>query len=84
MNIKKTLSYAAIAAGTLLAACGNAPQQEVSVEKFGAVPNDGKNDFEALRAATAYCRENPAPPFSSLPESTTSTTRKLVKLNSRQ
>ena len=59
MNIKKTLSYAAIAAGTLLAACGNAPQQEVSVEKFGAVPNDGKNDFEALRAATAYCRENP-------------------------
>lgn len=59
MNFIKTLCYAAIAAGTLLTSCGNAPQQEISVEKFGAIPNDGKNDFDALRAATAYCRENP-------------------------
>ena len=57
MNLKKSLCYATIAAGTLFASCGNA-QQEISVEKFGAFPNDGKNDFEALRAATAYCREN--------------------------
>ena len=58
MNLSKILCYTAIAAGTLLTSCGNA-QQEISVEKFGAVPNDGNNDFEALRAATAYCRENP-------------------------
>lgn len=47
------------AAGLLLAACGGTTVQEVSVEQFGACPNDGKNDFGALRAATAYCREHP-------------------------
>lgn len=29
---------------------------EVSVTKFGAVPDDGKNDAAALRLAAAYCR----------------------------
>ena len=57
MKLNKILCYTAIAAGALLTSCGNT-QQEISVEKFGAVPNDGKNDFDALRAATAYCREN--------------------------
>ncbi len=58
MKLSKILFFTTIAAGALFTSCGNA-QQEISVEKFGAVPNDGKNDFEALRAATAYCRENP-------------------------
>lgn len=58
MNILKSVSFAACA-GLLLTACGDASRQEVSVEKFGAFPNDGKNDFTALRNATAFCRENP-------------------------
>lgn len=58
MNLRKSLSFAALAAGMLLVACG-ASSSQVSVEQFGAIPNDGKNDFEALRKATAYCRENP-------------------------
>ena len=59
MNLRKGFSLVACLAGALLASCGSAPQKEVSVEQFGAIPNDGKNDFEALRKATAYCRENP-------------------------
>ena len=59
MNLRKGFSLVACIAGALLASCGSAPQKEVSVEQFGAIPNDGKNDFEALRKATAYCRENP-------------------------
>jgi polygalacturonase len=43
----------------MLVSCGGATVKEVSVEQFGAIPNDGKNDFDALRKATAYCRENP-------------------------
>ena len=60
MNLRKGFCFAAAAASLMLASCGaQVTQQEVSVEKFGAVPNDGKNDFDALRKATAYCRENP-------------------------
>ncbi len=59
MNFNKILCYTLIAIGALFISCGNATQQEVSVEKFGAIPDDGKNDFDALRSATAYCRENP-------------------------
>ena len=32
--------------------------RRVSVDRFGAVPNDGKNDAVALRRAAAYCREH--------------------------
>ena len=60
MNLIKAICYTAIATSALITSeCSNAPQQEISVEKFGAIPNDGKNDFDALRTATAYCRENP-------------------------
>ena len=59
MNFNKILCYTLISIGALFISCGNATQQEVSVEKFGAIPDDGKNDFDALRSATAYCRENP-------------------------
>lgn len=31
---------------------------EISVAHFGAVPNDGKNDAQALREAAKYCREH--------------------------
>ncbi len=31
----------------------------VEVAQFGAIPNDGQNDFEALRKATNYCRQHP-------------------------
>lgn len=31
----------------------------VSVRKFGARPNDGKSDTEALRRAATYCRKHP-------------------------
>ena len=30
----------------------------VNVTDFGAVPDDGKNDIEALRKAAEYCRNN--------------------------
>ncbi len=33
--------------------------REVSVEQFGAIPDDGKNDIEALRKAADYCRKHP-------------------------
>ena len=31
----------------------------ISVRKFGARPDDGKSDTEALRRAAAYCRQHP-------------------------
>ena len=31
---------------------------EVSVARFGAVPNDGQNDAQALREAAEYCRQH--------------------------
>lgn len=31
----------------------------VSVERFGAKPDDGRSDTEALRQAAAYCRKHP-------------------------
>ncbi len=33
--------------------------REISVTDFGAIPNDGKNDREALQKACDYCRNNP-------------------------
>ena len=80
MNLRKGFSLVACIAGALLASCGSAPQKEVSVEQFGAIPNDGKNDFEALRKATAYCRENPGTTLF-FPPGMTSTTRRLVRLS---
>ncbi len=59
INMKFIASLAVCIACVLLDSCGFAPQREVSVEQFGAVANDGRNDFEALRKATDYCRENP-------------------------
>lgn len=59
-NLHKGIILALCGMGTLFVSCNNTTvQKEVSVEKFGAFPNDGKNDFQALREATAYCRENP-------------------------
>ena len=59
MKLKKNLMLLMCLTGAVFASCVDTPQNEVSVEKFGAIPNDGKSDFEALREATAYCRENP-------------------------
>ena len=59
MIIRKSLALASCTIGMLLASCNPNLQPEISVEKFGAIPNDGVNDFEALRAATDYCRQNP-------------------------
>ena len=36
-----------------------ASARTISVEKFGARPNDGRPDTEALRKAAAYCRKHP-------------------------
>lgn len=35
------------------------PAQSISVLKFGAVPDDGKDDTRALRRAAEYCRKHP-------------------------
>lgn len=59
MILRKGINLALCAAAALMVSCGGTTAPEVSVEQFGAVPNDGKNDFDALRKATAYCRENP-------------------------
>ena len=59
MILRKGINLALCAAAALMVSCGGTTAREVSVEQFGAVPNDGKNDFDALRKATAYCRENP-------------------------
>ena len=45
MIIRKSLALASCTIGMLLASCNSHPQQEISVEKFGAIPNDGINDF---------------------------------------
>ncbi|MBP3426061.1 MAG: right-handed parallel beta-helix repeat-containing protein [Rikenellaceae bacterium] len=58
-SLKQIAKLAVCSVGVLLGACGDISQREVSVEKFGALPDDGQNDFEALRRATDYCRENP-------------------------
>ena len=48
-----------------LTACANMPvlhtttDQTVSVTRFGAKPDDGKDDTKALRKAARYCREHP-------------------------
>lgn len=37
----------------------NAAPKTLSVSKFGAKPDDGKDDTKALRKAAKYCREHP-------------------------
>lgn len=32
---------------------------QIDAARFGAIPDDGKNDMPALRKAARYCRENP-------------------------
>lgn len=59
MKPLKICLLALAAAGLQPDVCAATPRQQVSVERFGAFPDDGKNDFGALRAATAYCREHP-------------------------
>lgn len=59
MKLRKAFSWAICLTCLLSASCGDTSRQCISVEDFGARPNDGENDFEALRKATAYCREHP-------------------------
>ena len=59
IHLNKGIILAFCCMGALLVSCNKAQQKEVSVADFGAFPNDGKNDFQALREATSYCRENP-------------------------
>ena len=40
-------------------AAGEKATAPVSVARFGAKPDDGKDDTKALRKATRYCREHP-------------------------
>lgn len=35
------------------------PGPRISVAQFGAIPDDGRNDAEALRKAIAYCKDHP-------------------------
>ena len=42
-----------------LAFAFGASARTMSVEKFGARPDDGRSDTEALRKAAAYCRKHP-------------------------
>lgn len=37
-----------------------ADAKEISVADFGAIPNDGLNDADALHRACSYCREHPS------------------------
>ena len=39
---------------------GNTPSLSIDVGEFGAVPDDGKNDAGALRAAVKACRDKGA------------------------
>ena len=63
--LAKTLSCALLAALLPLAAPLPCPAarsrtpQTLSVAKFGARPDDGKDDTKALRKAAQYCREHP-------------------------
>jgi|GEM_PF-254429 len=62
MNIGRPLALASLA---LLSALGGACARAhagvtVNIRDFGAIPNDGKNDADALRAAVAACRANGA------------------------
>lgn len=55
--MKKISLIACAIAAAFLCACN--PGTTVSVEDFGAKPDDGVNDADALRAAAKYCREHP-------------------------
>ena len=48
-----------IRALTLFLPILNLNAKEIEVAEFGAFPNDNRNDIEALREATDYCRRNP-------------------------
>lgn len=54
----KNSFLALFAMAAVLCSCGS-NGTTVSVKDFGAIPDDGINDAEALRKAAAYCRENP-------------------------
>ena len=43
---------------TLACASLTSSARSISVTRFGAIPDDGKNDAKALRKAAKYCREH--------------------------
>ena len=54
--MKKTFFALLAVAATLVCACKTST---VSVADFGAIPDDGINDADALRKAAEYCRTHP-------------------------
>lgn len=54
--MKKTLFAICAAVAALLCACSQTKNTTVSVKDFGAIPDDGINDADALRKAAEYCR----------------------------
>lgn len=55
--MKKSILITGILAAMLLCACSGGGAT-VSVKDFGAVPDDGLNDADALRKAAEYCRNH--------------------------
>ena len=61
------LSIPAANAKTPKGSKGKVKTHEVSVADFGAHPDDGINDFDALRKAADYCRSHPGTTLRFLP-----------------
>jgi len=51
----------------LLASSNTSKPKQISAANFGAIPNDGKNDAEALQKAIAWCKANPGGTLSFAP-----------------
>lgn len=54
MKLLRPIASLLIGTTTLISAFA----EEISVTDFGAIPDDGLNDIEALRKATDYCRKH--------------------------
>lgn len=49
-----------LALGVFATTCdAQEPAKQISVEHFGAIPDDGRNDASQLRKAVGYCRNHP-------------------------
>jgi len=42
----------------IIFSCAQVKTETICLTDFGAIPDDGKNDIEALRAASEYCQEH--------------------------
>lgn len=59
MNSRKfLLLFLSMIGGIMLCAQSNVYEKSISVADFGAIPDDGLDDTEALRCAAEYCRKH--------------------------